>query len=424
MADDLGAGNSQDEASARAKAAGLPALHGIKVVDLTQFEAGTSCTQSLAWLGADVIKVEEPTRGEQGRRASAERPDADSYYFMYLNSNKRSITANLKHEKGRELVRKLIKSADVFVENFAPGAIERLGFGYDDVRKINPSIVYAQIKGFAPDSPYGAYPAFDMIAQSVGGAVSITGEDGGRPLKPGITLGDTGTGLHCVIGILAALFQRQVTGKGQRVEVAMQEAVINFSRIAFARQALWGKAAPRVGNQSLLGATSPSELFPCKGGGPSDYCFIYTSRSPLNHQWNKLLSVIGREDLIGDARFETPEERFKNRNLVDEMIAKWAINHDKHTVMKILGEAGVPAGAVFDTMELSEDPFLNKRETFVTVNHPVRGDVKMPGWPVKMSESYVRTTASPVLGADNETVYGTLGLSPVEIKALRAEKAI
>jgi formyl-CoA transferase len=204
----------------------------------------------------------------------------------------------------------------------------------------------------------------------------------------------------------------------------MQEAVINFSRIAFARQALWGKAAPRVGNQSLLGATAPSELFPTKGGGPSDYCFIYTSRSPLNHQWNKLLSVIGREDLIGDPRFETPEERFKNRETVDEIIARWAIKHDKHAVMKILGEAGVPAGAVFDTLELSEDPFLNQREAFVTVRHPVRGDVKMPGWPVKMSESHVKTTASPLLGADNAAVYGSLGLNHEEIKALRAEKAI
>jgi formyl-CoA transferase len=397
----------------------------VTVVDLTQFEAGTSCTQSLAWLGANVIKVEEPTRGEQGRSASAERPGLDSFYFMYLNSNKRSVTANLKHEKGRELLRALIKKADVFVENFAPGVIEKLGFSFDEVRKINPSIIYAQIKGFAPEGPYGKYPSFDMIAQAVGGAVAITGEEGGRPLKPGVTLGDTGTGLHCAIGILAALYQRKVTGKGQRIEVAMQEAVINFSRIAFARQALKGDPAPRVGNQSILGVTAPSELFPCKGDGPNDYCFVYTSRSPLNHQWHKLLTVIGRPELIGDKRFESPEARWDNRVEVDAMIANWTKNHDKFAVMKILGEAGVPAGAVVSTMDLTEDPFLNQREAFVMVKHPVRGDMKMPGWPVKMTESYVKSTAAPLLGADSEAVYGELlGLQPAELRALKDEKAI
>jgi formyl-CoA transferase len=404
---------------------GPPALNDVVVIDLTQFEAGTSCTQSLAWLGAKVIKIEEPTRGEQGRSASADRPGADSYYFMYLNSNKRSVTANLKHEDGRELLRRLIAKGDVFVENFAPGVIEKLGFSYDEVRKINPSIIYAQIKGYAPNSPYGRYPSFDMIAQAVGGAVAITGDEGQRPIKPGVTLGDTGTGLHCVIGILAALYQRKVTGKGQRIEVAMQEAVINFSRIAFARQALSGEPAPRVGNQSILGTTAPSELYPCKGGGPNDYCFVYTSRSPLNHQWHKLLTVIGRPELIGDGRFESPEARWTNRYQVDEMIAAWTRGHDKFEVMKILGEAGVPAGAVVSTMDLTEDPFLNRREAFVTVKHPVRGEMKMPGWPVKMSESYVKSEAAPLLGADNERVYGEmLGLTPEDVRAMREKKAI
>ena len=400
------------------------ALHGVRVVDLTQFEAGTSCTQTLAWLGAEVIKVEEPTKGEQGRSASADRPGADSYYFMLLNANKQSVTANLKSEKGRGLLRALIEKSDVFVENFAPGVIERLGFGYETVCRINPRIVYAQIKGFAPDGPYGKFLAFDMIAQATGGAMAITGEPDGRPLKPGLTIGDTGTGLHCAIGILAALYQRQFTGRGQYIEVAMQEAVINYARISYASQALWGKPAPRVGNQSILGTNSPSESYPCKGGGPNDYCYIYTSRATSQH-WDRLLKFIGREELVGDSRFATAQMRFKHRDEVDVMVSNWTRKFDKHTVMKMLGEAGVPAGAVFDTQELSSDPHLHRRGAFVTVKHPVRGDFTMPGWPVHMSESKVPIEAAPLLGAHNREIYGgLLGLTPDELTTLRDAKAI
>tara|TARA_R110002020_G_scaffold458434_1_gene675853 strand:- start:43728 stop:45035 length:1308 start_codon:yes stop_codon:yes gene_type:complete len=415
----------QAGSAAPSQAAGFPALHGVRIVDLTQFEAGTSCTQSLAWLGADVIKVEEPTAGEQGRRASADRADADSYYFMYLNSNKRSVTANLKHDKGREILRTLIADSDVFIENFAPGVIERLGFGYDEVIKINPRIIYAQIKGFPPGGSYANFPSFDMIAQAVGGAIGTTGDPDHMPFKPGPTLGDTGTGLHCAIGILGALYQRDRTGRGQRIEVSMQEAVINFSRIAFARWAVTGEATPRAGNQSILSSTSPSGLYACKGGGPNDYCFIYTSRSPTNHQWHRLLKVVGREDLMDDARFATPESRFRHHDDVDAVITSWTRDKTKIEVMKTLGEAGVPAGAVMDTLELVEDQELNDRGAFVTVDHPVRGRMKMPGWPVKMTDSHVATVAAPTLGAHNVEIYGELlGLTPIEVARLREEKAI
>jgi len=400
------------------------ALHGVRVVDLTQFEAGTSLTQTLAWLGAEVIKVEEPTKGEQGRGASTDKKGVDSHYFMLLNANKRSVTANLKTDKGRALLRGLIEKADVFAENFAPGVIERLGFGYDVVREINPRIIYAQVKGFGQDGPYKNFLAFDMIAQATGGSISITGEPDGRPLKPGPTIGDTGTGLHGAIGVLAALYQRQLTGEGQRIQLAMQECVINYSRISYAAQALWGIAAPRTGNQSIMGINSPSETYKCKGDGPNDYCYIYTSRANPQH-WERLLKIMGREDLIGDPRFDSPQERFKNRHLVDEMIAEWTIHHDKMEVMQRLGEQGIPAGAIMDTMELSNDPDLNRREIFVTVKHPVRGDFKMPGWPVKMSGSKVPITAAPLLGADSDAVYGELlGLSAQELAALREEKII
>src|SRR5580765_2739373 len=228
------------------------ALEDVKVLDLTQFEAGTSCTEALAWLGANVIKVENPKGGDQGRGASTDTPGVDSHYFMLLNANKRSVTLNLGSERGRQIFTEMLKKADVMIENFAPGAIERLGFGYDVVQKINPRIVYAQIKGFAPDGPFAKYLAFDPIAQAAGGGLSVTGEAGGRPLKPGLNVGDTGAGLHCTIGILAALCQRQSTNLGQRIEVSMQDAVINFGRIAYAAQALFNQPAPRTGNQSII----------------------------------------------------------------------------------------------------------------------------------------------------------------------------
>lgn len=400
------------------------ALYGVRVLDLSQFESGTSCTQALAWMGAEVIKIEEPLRGEQGRRASTDGSEDDSYYFIVLNANKRSVTVNLKREEGREVLRALIRSADVFVENYAPGTIERLGFGYDEVARLNPRLVYAQIKGFAPNSRFAGYPAFDMIAQATGGIVAVTGETDGRPLKPGITLGDTGAGLHCALGILGALLQRHATGRGQRVEVSMQDAMLNFMRIAFAAQALMGKAPPRCGNQSLLGATSPSELYRCAGDGPNDYCFVYTSRAG-NHQWLKLLGVIGRQDLQDDERFGSPESRFRYREPIDAMLGAWTRQHDKLDVMRLLGEAGVPAGAVLDTVELSADADLRRSGGIVTVQHPVRGEVVMPGWPVKMTDSHVQVTPAPLLGADNPSVYGELlGLDAAGLQGLKDRQAI
>jgi formyl-CoA transferase len=400
------------------------ALSGVRVVDLTQFEAGTSCTETLAWLGAEVIKVEQPKRGDQGRMASSELPGADSYYFILLNANKRSVTCNLKHSRGRELLCRLIEQSDVFVENFGPGVIERLGFGYDEVSRVNPRIVYAQIKGFSSGSPYENFLAFDMIAQAVGGAMSTTGEPNGRPLKPGPTIGDTGTGLHTAIGILGALYQRQFTGRGQRIEVAMQEAVINFGRIAYATQLLWGEPAPRVGNRGVLGTNAPSEAYPCKGGGPNDYCYIYTTRAG-NHHWERLLQVIGREDLLGDPRFADNKDRYANCDAVDEVIKPWVAQHTKREVMEILGRAGVPAGAVFDTDELIHDPFLRDRGMFPEIDHPVRGKLRMPGWPVKMSDSCVPVMSAPLLGQDNAQIYGELlGYPPDQLDAFRAEEVI
>jgi formyl-CoA transferase len=263
-----------------------------------------------------------------------------------------------------------------------------------------------------------------MIAQAVGGAMSTTGEADGRPLKPGPTIGDTGTGLHTAIGILAALYQRQTTGHGQRIEVAMQEAVINFCRIAYSSQLMWDKPAPRVGNRGVLGTNAPSEAYACKGGGPNDYCYIYTTRA-ANHHWERLLHVIERDDLVDDTRFKDNTDRWEHKDEVDAVIAPWVAERSKREVMEILGKAGVPAGAVYDTSELINDPFLQERGMFPTINHPVRGEMKMPGWPVKMSDSCVPVASAPLLGQDNMHVYGQLlGYTPEQLNVLKTQEVI
>lgn len=399
------------------------ALSGVRVLDLTQFEAGTSCTESLAWLGADVVKVERPGMGEQGRYATMDESGLDSYYFLLLNANKRSVTLDLKADEGKELMAALIGRADVFIENFAPGAIERLGLDYETVSAINPRIVYAQIKGFGVDGPYRNALSFDMIAQAAGGALSVTGFPDGEPIRPGPTIGDTGTGLHTAIGILGALLQRERTGEGQHIEVAMQDAVINFCRIAFVRDLITGGPASRAGNKSVLAATAPSGTYPCKPGGPNDYVYIYTNRAS-NRQWHRLLEVIGMPEYIDDERFNTAEGRFANEKLIDEWISEWTRQRDKFEVMDVLSAAGVPVGPVLDTHELSHDPYLRERGMFATVDHPERGTFVMPGWPVHMSKSKVPVAAPPLLGADNEAIYGEVGLSTEDIARLQAAGVI
>jgi formyl-CoA transferase len=384
----------------------MPALSGVRVVDLTHFESGTSVTETLAWLGADVIKV-EPPNGDQGRRSSADRADADSWYFMLLNANKRSISLNLHEPADREILCRLIESADIFVENYAPGTIERLGFGYESVREVNPRIVYGSIKGFSPGSPFENFLAFDPIGQATGGSVSLTGSPQSAPTRPGVTIADTGTGLHLVIGILAALNQRTRTGRGQLVRVSMQEAVINYCRIAYSVQLREGRAAGRHGNEIGL-PTYPADLFECRDGdGSNDYVFIYTSRAD-NSQWQRLLEVIGRSDLVNDERLATTELRFEHRRLVKELIEEWSTTVSKHDAMRLLGEARVPAGAVLDTDELMHDEFLNESGMFVTVDHPVRGTFQMPGWPVRMSDSTVQVVAAPVLDQHREEILAEL----------------
>src|ERR1700734_1317049 len=293
--------------------AGENCLTRMKNLDPTQFEAGPSCTEALAWMGADVVKVENPRSGDPGRTAGG-TPGQDANYFLQYNANKRSVAVNLKDPRGVELVKEMAKHADVMIENFAPGAVERLGLGADVIRALNPSIIYCQVKGFGTGSPYEKSLAFDMIAQACGGLMSITGEEGGPPCKPGATIGDTGTGMLMAASILGAYVRRLRTGQGEHLQVAMQDAILHYIRNAFAfMERTDGKAAPRAGSKTVGGGNPPIGVYPCKGGGPNDYVYIYTSAANPEH-WTRLLKVMGREDLLADARFATPAVRTKHRD--------------------------------------------------------------------------------------------------------------
>ena len=398
-------------------------LAGVRVVDLSQFEAGPSCTEALAWLGAEVVKVENPGGGDPGRSTVTE--DAtDAHYFLQYNANKKSITVNLKSPRGLALVKDLVRKADVFVENFAPGAIERLGLGADVVRAINPGIIYAQVKGFGTGSPFEKNLAFDMIAQACGGTMSVTGMVDGPPCKPGPTIGDTGTGMLLAISVLGALYRRTRTGEGEHLQVAMQDAMFQYIRGAFATQTRSGKPAQRAGAGSILSRNPPMGIYPCQGGGPNDYVYVYTSRANPEH-WRRLLGLIGREDLIGDPRYDSPAARQEREAEVDAMVSEWTRRHTKQEAMEIIGAAGIPAGAVLDTDELINDPTFEQRGIMQTIQHPTVGAYKMPAWPVRFSGKTPPVKPAPLLGQNNEDVLREwLELDADDIGTLRQEKVI
>jgi formyl-CoA transferase len=399
-------------------------LAGIRIVDLTQFEAGPSCTEALAWMGAEVVKIENPRLGDPGRRRQPGKPDTDPYYFHVFNANKKSLALDLKNPRGLALVKDLLRKADVTVENFAPGTIERLGLGYDVVREINPRIIYASVKGFGEGGPYEKNLAFDMIAQACGGTFSVTGDPNGPPTRPGISLGDTGTGMLMAITVASALFKRQITGQGRRLQVAMQDAIMHYMRINFATQGLTKKPAQRGGDKVPGVNNAPMGLYPCKPGGPNDYVYIMTSRANPEH-WDRLLKLMGREDLIGDPCYATPADRVEREAEVDAIIATWTRQHTKHEAMNAVGNVGVPAGAVLDTMELQNDPSFEQRGIMQTIHHPTHGDFKMPAWPVRIDGKPPRLVTSPVLGQhSSEVLESWLGMSAAEVETLRADSVV
>jgi formyl-CoA transferase len=394
------------------------ALTGIRVVDLTNNQAGPSCGQMLAWLGADVIKVEEPKLGDPARHTHRDRPDADSLFYLSFNGNKRSLPLNLKHPRGQEVLRALLKTADVFLENFGPGVIERLGFGYPALKALNPRLVFASIKGFGSWGPYRDFKSYEPIAQAMGGAMSVTGFADGPPTYVWPSIGDSGTGMHCVIGILAALLQRQATGQGQQVEVSMQDAVVNLIRVSLRDHQRLGRPMGRTGNQ--LGAGVPGTTYRCAPGGPNDHVFIFVQQQ----MWHPMLRAMGREDLIGDPRYETGPARWERRAEVDALVEAWTLERTKHEVMKTLAGAGVPCGACLDTAEVLEDPHLHARDMIVEVQHPVRGRYLTVGNPIKLSDSKTSITPAPVLGQHREEILKELGYSDADIAALTTEGAV
>ncbi len=397
------------------------ALSGMRILDLTQFEAGTTCTQFLGWLGADVLKI-EPPGGEQSRRNRPEVPGLDAMFFLVFNANKRSVTLDLKHPEARALFLKMVEHADVVVENFAPGLMERLGLDYPRLRAANPGIIMARIKGFGLSGPYHEYKSFDMIAQATGGVMSVTGFPDREPVRCGAAIGDTGTGVHAAAAIMAAYIQRQRTGEGQLVEVAMQEVVANFVRGRFVDHYRDGAPSVRRGNDITGGV--PGGAYPCAPGGLNDYAYIYV-QTMNQDMWRDFVTAIGREDLLADARCADAKTRWAHREALDEIISAWTRARTKHQVMAELGKAGVPCGAVLDTAEILDDPHLNARGQIHTIEHATRGRLRLPGCPVRLSASPAPTTPPPLAGEHTaEVLSELLGLSTDEIADLRARGVV
>ena len=386
------------------------ALADVRILDLTQYEAGTSSTQALGWLGAEIVKVEPPGRGEPGRRLGGGEDGADSVYFITLNNNKRSLSLDLKSERGREIFLRLVPNFDIVVENFTLGTMERLGLGYETLRELHPQLIYCTVKGFGASGPWARTKSFDMVAQATGGAMSLTGTAEGMPLKPGPTIGDTGTGVQAAIGMLAALWQRQRDGVGQRVELSMQEAMTNYTRVPMTRRYVAGDPAPPYGD----GQTAPTGLFPCKPGGRSDWVWVVVANGRM---WRALLEAMEREDLL-----EAHDPRGITRDAGEELreaIGAWTRERTKFEVMEVLGRAGVPTGPVLDSGEIYENEHLRERGMLVEIEHPQRGPMTLLGCPIRLSASPAVHQRAPLLGEHTrEVLAAELGMSAGEVEEL------
>ena len=412
------------------------ALDGVRVLDFTHVQSGPTCTQLLACLGADVIKVERAGEGDVTRGQLRDMPGVDSLYFTMLNSNKRSITVDAKNPKGKAILEALVKRCDVLVENFAPGALDRMGLTWQHINELNPRMIVASVKGFGP-GPYEDCKVYENIAQCAGGAASTTGFDDGPPLVTGAQIGDSGTGLHLALGIVAALYQRNTTGRGQRVLAAMQDGVLNLCRVKLRDQqrlartqvmeeypqypnGTFGDAVPRSGNAS--GGGQPGWILKCKGWETDPNAYIYfITQAPV---WQAICKVIGREEWITDPKYATPKARLPHLMEIFGAIEEWTKTKTKFEAMDILNQHDIPCGPILSMKEVAEEPSLRKTGTVVEVDHPTRGKYLTVGNPIKMSDSPTDVKRSPLLGEHTDEVLAELGYGAEEIAALRAEKVI
>ena len=412
------------------------ALTGVRILDFTHVQSGPTCTQLLAWFGADVIKVERPGVGDITRGQLRDKPNVDSLYFTMLNHNKRSITLDTKNPKGKEVLTELIRKCDVLVENFGPGVLDRMGFPWEKIQSINPKMIVASIKGFGP-GPYEDCKVYENVAQCTGGAASTTGEIDRVPLVTGAQIGDSGTGIHLVAGILAALFHREKSGRGQRVTCAMQDAVLNLCRVKLRDQqrlahgplkeypqypnGQFGDAVPRAGNAS--GGGHPGWVVKCKGWETDPDAYIYVIAQV--QAFPTLAKVIGHTDWLDDPNFNTPEARLPRLADVFGEIEKWTMTMSKIDVMATLNPLNVPCGPILSMKELAEEPALRKTGTVVEVDHPQRGKYLTVGNPIKLSDSPADVRRSPLLGEHTDEVLRTVvGLTDEEISAARQQGAI
>ncbi len=393
-------------------------LSGVKVLDLTHVQAGPSCAQMLGFLGADVIKVEDTRGGDSTRVDLAHREDSDSVYFLIFNNNKRAITLDLKTAKGKEMFVGLVRWADILVENFSPGMLDRRGLGWEELHRLNPGLIYATIKGFGTYGPYAGYKGFEFVAQAVGGAMATTGFDDRPPVTVAPGVGDSGSGLHAAIGILAALHKRERTGRGQMVEVSMQDSVVNLMRMSLTRTLADGTVHTRPGYMGFRGLPM---IFPCAPGGPDDYVMIH----PRGDAWEMMLAAIDRTDLIGDPRFDDEEERIRNVEDASAIITDWTSKRTKWEAMETLATSGVLAGATIGATEVLENDHLIAREMIVSVEDPVRGDYRMIGIPIKLSEDANQVMRAPRYSEHtDEVLTSVLGCSVDEVANMRQQGVI
>ncbi len=390
----------------------MAALDGMRILDLTQYEAGPSATQALAWMGADVVKLERPGVGDPGRGGSFL---PDSAYFMHWNANKRSVALDIGSPEGRELFLRMVPGFDVVVENFGPGVIDKMDLGFDVLKSVHPSVIFASVKGFGSFGPYAGYKCFDGIAQAASGAFSITGPADGPPMVQGATLGDVGTGMQLALSICATYIQRQRTGEGQRIELAMQEAMTYYLRTRLAIGGNWGeRAVERIGS----GRGALNNMYPCTPFGPNDHVYVMAITEPM---FGDLCRAIGQPELLEDPRFVDGRSRARHGDELYEIIAEWTRAHDKYEAMRILAEAGVPASAVLDTTDVYRDPNLVARGFVKQVDQGGELGVKsVLAWPPRMSASEVDIVAAPDLGQHTDEVLAAeLGLDEGTLAQLR-----